>query len=63
MLPFPNNLGATWALAISAVVQLSAGWTPQEERWLAPAPGTAPAAPVLAQVQHPVVGRQVTQEA
>ena len=63
VLPFPNNLGATWALAISAVVQLSAGWTPQEERWLAPAPGTAPAAPVLAQVQHPVVGRQVTQEA
>jgi hypothetical protein len=63
VLPFPNNLGATWALAISAVVQLSAGWTPQEERWLAPAPGTTPAAPVLAQVQHPVVGRQVTQEA
>jgi serine/threonine protein kinase len=63
VLPFPNNLGATWALAISAVVQLSAGWTPQEERWLAPAPGTAPAAPVLALVQHPVVSRQVTQEA
>jgi hypothetical protein len=63
MLPFPNNLGATWALAISAVVQLSAGWTPQEERWLAPAPGVNPAAPVLAQVQHPVVGRQMTQEA
>ena len=63
VLPFPNNLGATWALAISAVVQLSAGWTPQEERWLAPAPGTAPAVPVLAQVQHPIVGRQVTQEA
>lgn len=63
VLPFPNNLGATWALAISAVVQLSAGWTPQEERWLAPAPGTASAAPVLAQVQHPVVGRQMTQEA
>ena len=38
LLPFPNNLGATWALAISAVIQLSAGWTPQEERWLAPAP-------------------------
>jgi serine/threonine protein kinase len=63
LLPFPNNLGATWALAISAVVQLSAGWTPQEERWLAPAPGVNPAAPVLAQVQHPVVGRQITQEA
>lgn len=63
LLPFPNNLGATWALAISAVVQLSAGWTPQEERWLAPAPGVNPAAPILAQVQHPVVGRKMTQEA
>jgi hypothetical protein len=63
VLPFPNNLGATWALAISAVVQLSAGWTPQEERWLAPAPGTALATPVLAQVQHPVVGRQAAQKA
>lgn len=63
VLPFPNNLGATWALAISAVVQLSAGWTPQEERWLAPAPGVNPAAPILAQVRHPVVGRQMTQEA
>jgi hypothetical protein len=55
LLPFPNNLGATWALAISAVVQLSAGWTPQEERWLAPAPGVTPAAPILAQVQHPLL--------
>ena len=63
VLPFPNNLGATWALAISAVVQLSAGWTPQEERWLAPAPGTALSAPVLAQVQHPVVARQAAQKA
>jgi hypothetical protein len=63
VLPFPNNLGATWALAISAVVQLSAGWTPQEERWLAPAPGTALAAPALAQVQHPVVARQAAQKA
>jgi UDP-N-acetylmuramyl pentapeptide phosphotransferase/UDP-N-acetylglucosamine-1-phosphate transferase len=63
VLPFPNNLGATWALAISAVVQLSAGWTPQEERWLAPAPGTALAAPVLTQVQHPVVARQAAQKA
>lgn len=63
VLPFPNNLGATWALAISAVVQLSAGWTPQEDRWLAPAPGPASAAPVLAQVQHPVVGRQITSKA
>lgn len=63
LLPFPNNLGATWALAISAVVQLSAGWTPQEERWLAPAPGVNAAAPILAEVRHPVVGRQMTQEA
>jgi hypothetical protein len=29
---FPDTLGATWALAISAVVQLSAGWTPHEDR-------------------------------
>ena len=29
---FPDSLGATWALAISAVVQLSAGWTPHEDR-------------------------------
>ena len=34
ILHFPGTLGATWALAISAVVQLSAGWTPQEERLL-----------------------------
>lgn len=32
ILDFPGPLGATWALAISAVVQLSAGWTPLEER-------------------------------
>lgn len=32
VLSFPGPLGATWALAISAVVQLSAGWTPPEER-------------------------------
>lgn len=31
---FPDALGATWALAISAVVQLSAGWTPPELRSL-----------------------------
>ena len=30
---FPDTLGATWALAISAVVQLSAGWTPVEDRY------------------------------
>ena len=35
---FPDALGATWALAISAVVQLSAGWTPAEDRRLSPAP-------------------------
>ncbi len=33
---FPETLGATWALAISAVVQLSAGWTPHEDRNLTP---------------------------
>ena len=51
---FPENLGATWALAISAVVQLSAGWTPQEERFLAPAPDGTRAAPMLADVKPPV---------
>ena len=35
---FPDALGATWALAISAVVQLSAGWTPAEDRRLQPTP-------------------------
>jgi len=34
ILEFPGALGATWALALSAVVQLSAGWTPQEERMI-----------------------------
>ncbi len=63
LLPFPNNLGATWALAISAVVQLSAGWTPQEERLLTPAPGTNQAAPILAQVRHPAVASPVSQKA
>ncbi len=55
MLPFPETLGATLALAISAVVQLSSGWTPQEDRLLNPAPGLSHAAPILAQVRHPVV--------
>ncbi len=56
LLPFPESLGATWALAISAVVQLASGWTPQEERNLIPAPGpSATAAPVLAAVNHPVM--------
>jgi len=60
LMPFPNNLGAIWALAISAVIQLSAGWTPQEERWLAPAPGSA--VPVLAQIRHPAVTAPVSQK-
>ena len=55
MMPFPEQLGAIWALAISAVVQLSSGWTPQEDRLLAPAPGAPQAGPILAQVRHPVV--------
>ena len=55
MLPFPETLGATWALAISAVVQLSSGWTPQEDRLLNPAPGFSQAAPIQVQVRHPVV--------
>lgn len=40
---FPDGLGATWALAISAVVQLSAGWTPPELRTLRPAKEAKPA--------------------
>lgn len=55
ILPFSEQLGAIWALAISAVVQLSAGWTPQEDRLLTPAPGAVQTGPVLAQVRHPVV--------
>lgn len=31
-LAFPDSMGATWALAISSVVQLSSGWTPLDER-------------------------------
>ena len=31
-LVFPDAMGATWALAISSVVQLSCGWTPLEGR-------------------------------
>ncbi len=49
---FPDALGATWALAISAVVQLSAGWTPPESRQLAPA--KAPAAPQRIRSPEPV---------
>ncbi len=55
ILPFSEQLGAIWALAISAVVQLSSGWTPQEDRLLTQAPGTSQAVPVFAQVRHPVV--------
>ena len=32
LLQFPGALGATWALAISAVIQLSAAWTPPSQR-------------------------------
>ena len=55
ILPFSEQLGAIWALAISAVVQLSAGWTPQEDRLLTQAPGAFQKGPVLVQVRHPVV--------
>ena len=56
IMPFPEQLGAIWALAISAVVQLSSGWTPQEDRLLAPSPGSGQTGPIMAQVRHPVVG-------
>lgn len=56
ILPFSEQLGAIWALAISAVVQLSSGWTPQEDRLLTQAPGGSQAIPMLTQVRHPVVG-------
>ena len=42
----PGALGATWALAISAVVQLSSGWTPAENRLLEPTNIPAPAKPI-----------------
>lgn len=63
ILPFPEELGATWALAISAVVQLASGWTPQEERRLVPAPESARATPMLASVRHPVVTPHAAQPA
>ncbi len=59
----PEHLGATWALAISAIVQLSSGWTPVEDRLLTPAPDASQTAPVLAQVRHPVVASPVAQKA
>ena len=55
ILPFSEQLGAIWALAISAVVQLSSGWTPQEDRLLTPSPGASQSGPTVAQVRHPVV--------
>lgn len=59
VLQFPAALGATWALAISAVVQLSAGWTPQAERiekqeTHSPAGAEAMAASVRSREQVPV---------
>ena len=55
MLPFPEILGATWALAISSVIQLSSGWTPPGDRLLSPAPELSQVAPMVAQVRHPIV--------
>jgi hypothetical protein len=55
LMPFPQLLGATWALAISAVVQLSSGWTPTEDRFLRPASGEAVAPPLVMPAVHPVV--------
>lgn len=59
VLHFPGPLGATWALAISAVVQLSAGWTPPEERLIPQkprqsAPADALASPVQKRESPPV---------
>lgn len=48
---FPDSLGATWALAISAVVQLSAGWTPPEMRQLRPTAPQQPPSPSAASEQ------------
>lgn len=56
---FPDALGATWALAISAVVQLSSGWTPAENRVLEPTITPAPAKPARAQESVPqLAGRE-----
>ena len=59
---FPDSLGATWALAISAVVQLSAGWTPAEDRRLEPVKEPKPATPPKTQdVAAPnIAGREAT---
>jgi hypothetical protein len=53
VLHFPGALGATWALAISAVVQLSAGWTPPEERLLKHETPDSFAAEALAEAMPP----------
>jgi hypothetical protein len=53
VLHFPGVLGATWALAISAVVQLSAGWTPPEERLLKHETPDSFAAEALAEAMPP----------
>ncbi|MEZ6062156.1 MAG: serine/threonine-protein kinase [Planctomycetaceae bacterium] len=50
---FPETLGATWALAISAVVQLSAGWTPHEERSLNNPPAMSPERPSTKRSHRP----------
>ena len=63
MLPFPEILGATWALAISSVIQLSAGWTPPDDRLLSPAPELGHVAPMVAQVRHPVVASPAANKA
>lgn len=56
---FPDSLGATWALAISAVVQLSAGWTPAEDRRLEPVSEPASAPPKTSPDANPqIVGRE-----
>ena len=52
---FPDALGATWALAISAVVQLSAGWTPTENRLLEPESEPTPGVPRSQNEQPPHV--------
>ncbi|MCA9064495.1 MAG: protein kinase [Planctomycetaceae bacterium] len=62
VLPIPGTLGITWALAISAVIQLSSGWTPQEERLLKPAPLSPQAPPMMAEVKHPVVAPRAEKE-
>ena len=54
VLDFPGALGATWALAISAVVQLSAGWTPPAERLLNETPDSLAGEAMPPREQMPV---------